>query len=201
MIDIEMVEIWRDVPGFETGYEVSNMGRIRSKERISEGGFHMKAKILNTRISDAGWLTVTVDRYKKLTIHNVVAAVFLPPPPNEYCTKIRYKDNNPLNVAADNLYWMESEAMKTKARRDMKRAKKNLKEVKYPKHAIVQLRKNGEVVRRYYGIEEVLQVHPSWEIGDLIMNLSGHFPDAYGWVFMYQSDYEKITEMNNADNL
>ena len=34
--DINMDEIWKDIVGYEGLYQVSNMGRVRSKERIFE---------------------------------------------------------------------------------------------------------------------------------------------------------------------
>lgn len=38
-------EEWRDIAGFEDSYEVSNLGRVRSKERIASNGSHLSPKI------------------------------------------------------------------------------------------------------------------------------------------------------------
>lgn len=50
-----MTEIWKDIPEYEGLYQVSNMGRIKSLERISvrnngkseNANYHIKEKILN----------------------------------------------------------------------------------------------------------------------------------------------------------
>ncbi|WP_235808608.1 NUMOD4 domain-containing protein, partial [Lacticaseibacillus paracasei] len=38
-------EIWKDIEGFEGLYQVSNMGRVRSLERVDAQGRRLKGKV------------------------------------------------------------------------------------------------------------------------------------------------------------
>ena len=39
-----MIEIWKDILGYEGLYQVSNFGRVKSLERIDYLGHHRKEK-------------------------------------------------------------------------------------------------------------------------------------------------------------
>lgn len=56
-----MDEIWKDIVGYEGLYQVSNMGRVRSKERIFEskgtGRYKRNAQILSLGKHSKGYLT------------------------------------------------------------------------------------------------------------------------------------------------
>lgn len=68
-----MTEQWRDVPGYEGHYQVSNHGRVKSlkfgKERIMVGGLNSRGYITVSLRLDGGVSTKT--------IHSLVAAAFL----------------------------------------------------------------------------------------------------------------------------
>lgn len=85
-----MDEIWKDIVGYEGLYQVSNMGRVRSKERIFEskgtGRYKRNAQILSLGKHSKGYLTVTLfknGKYKRFLIHRLVAKSFLPRDPKE----------------------------------------------------------------------------------------------------------------------
>lgn len=107
-----MQEIWKDVFGYEGLYEVSNLGRVRSVDRIttqSNNGVlsqnKYKGKILNGR-SDKGYIRVHVSKNGKsesLLVHRIVASAFCEKPAG--CDIVNHLDNNPSNNRADNLEW------------------------------------------------------------------------------------------------
>ena len=73
---VEMEE-WRDVPGWEGLYEVSDDGRVRS---LREGRYHMKEK---TPTNVRGYLKVSLyqkPRHQMISVHRLVAEVFVPNP-------------------------------------------------------------------------------------------------------------------------
>lgn len=47
----EAIEIWKDIPEYEGLYQASNMGRIKSLERIDALGHRLKEKILKPQIN------------------------------------------------------------------------------------------------------------------------------------------------------
>lgn len=78
-----MPEIWKDVQGYETHYEISSLGCLRSKDRIApcKGGTRrVKAAFKKTFINKGGYEITTLSLNGKLrtfTIHQLVAQAFL----------------------------------------------------------------------------------------------------------------------------
>lgn len=77
-------EIWKDINGFEGLYQVSDLGRVRSLDRVVEriDGKRVKLSgvVLSPSINNAGYLRVSLSRgrvaYEK-QIHSIVAETFL----------------------------------------------------------------------------------------------------------------------------
>ena len=103
-----MIEIWRDINEYEGIYQVSNLGNVRSVDRIIDRGFSklpLKGKILSPS-NNAGYLFVILSKNcnaKTAFIHRLVAETFIPNPDNLPC--VNHKDENPLNNRVDNLEW------------------------------------------------------------------------------------------------
>jgi len=103
-----MEEIFKDVVGHEGYYEISNLGKLRSKTRIvkhSKGGF----KTTNSKIKKPNNC-----RYKQssiykngictpILIHRLVALAFIPNPENK--PQVNHKDGNKHNNRVENLEW------------------------------------------------------------------------------------------------
>lgn len=104
-----MEEIWKPVVGYESYYEVSNLGKVRSISRtvkLYRGEKFMEGKILSPRLRN-GYLAVelTVDGIEKTkSIHRLVAEVFCEK--KDGCTVIDHIDANKLNNHSDNLEWV-----------------------------------------------------------------------------------------------
>ena len=78
-------EIWEDVVGWEGVYQVSNLGRVRSLDRIVYGKNvrHCKGQLLTLRYDKDGYLTahcrnVTDGKNMLLKVHRLVAEAFIP---------------------------------------------------------------------------------------------------------------------------
>ena len=99
-----MIEIWKDIPGYEGLYKASNTGKIYSiankRELISK--------------SPAGYLYVGLrkDGFKKtVAVHRLIAKTFLPNPENK--PEVHHKDHNAQNNRIDNLEWITPEENKS----------------------------------------------------------------------------------------
>lgn len=104
------MEIWKPIPGFEDYYEASNLGRIRSKERMYIGRWgtprHLSTHVLKTNNTHNGYLQVkfSIDgvKYQPL-VHRLVASTFIANPLN--LPQVNHKDGDATNNNAENLEW------------------------------------------------------------------------------------------------
>ena len=104
-----MPEIWKDILGYEGFYEVSDLGRIRTKERrVPTKGDNktrlVKAMLRKTFPNKQGYPIVTLSRENKLatfTVHQLVAQAFIPGFIKG--TELNHIDGDKGNPAASNL--------------------------------------------------------------------------------------------------
>ena len=92
---------WRNIPGWEGDYKVSNSGEVRSYKRAH---IHGKPHTLKQTVNTQGYSCVSLSRNGKSYMHNVhslVASAFLGPLPNGQ--EVRHLDGNRLNNLVDNL--------------------------------------------------------------------------------------------------
>lgn len=101
-----MIEVFRDIPGYEGLYQVSNLGNVKSLGNGDNNSNVGKERMLKLQKDKDGYLTVflSIHNYKKLhKVHRLVAQAFLPNP-NNY-PQINHKDKNRSNNNVDNLEW------------------------------------------------------------------------------------------------
>ena len=112
-----MSETWKPVSGDQPGYEVSNLGRVRSLSRtiVERGGRERKipGTVLTPFRLSKGYLGVTIGgRTKK--VHRLVAAAFIGNAPGK---QVRHLDGNPHNNCVENLeYGTNSENQRDSVR-------------------------------------------------------------------------------------
>lgn len=93
-----MEEVWKDIPGYEGRYKVSNMGRIFSV---------LKNKFCKIDTHQKGYYTVTLSKNKHTThkgIHYWVALAFIPNP--EHKPEVHHIDKDKRNNCVENLMWV-----------------------------------------------------------------------------------------------
>lgn len=101
-------EIWKPILGYEGLYEVSNLGRIKSKPRYNRNKTILLTPSLNKKQGRLSVILTDHNGYnKRVSIHRIVAMAFVENPYPEYYTEINHKDENPKNNSADNLEWCD----------------------------------------------------------------------------------------------
>lgn len=99
-----MIEIWREVPGYETFYVVSSHGRVKVLDRTLR--FRKATKLLNPTMWH-GYPSVTLTDgegvRRHLTVHRLVAAAFIP---NALALEyVNHADYDRSNALPYNLEW------------------------------------------------------------------------------------------------
>lgn len=108
-------EIWKAVKGFEGLYEVSNLGRVKSLERITQSSskngnvYERKThgRTLKQYVDRYGYMKVILTKEGKpyyFTVHRLVAIAFVENPHSKKC--VDHIDCNRTNNHSDNLRWV-----------------------------------------------------------------------------------------------
>jgi hypothetical protein len=103
-------EIWKDIPGYEGIYQVSDLGNVKSLKRFikrSDGSvLPIKEKLLKPRVLNTGYFLVTLcyngSKNQKL-IHQLVAISFLNHKPDGWNIVVDHIDNDKSNNKLGNL--------------------------------------------------------------------------------------------------
>ena len=102
-------EVWKDIPGYEDRYQVSNLGRVRSlphkvRGRCPSGTEFWRVspgKMLRPGRMPSGHLSVSLGRHNSLCVHYLVLLAFVGPRPDGY--DVCHIDGNPENNTLENL--------------------------------------------------------------------------------------------------
>lgn len=101
-----MIEIWKDIEGYEGVYQISSLGRVRSLNYNHTG----EIKIIKLQDNGKGYLRAHLhknNKTKKYMVHRLVAQAFIPNPDN--LPFINHKDENSHNNTLNNLEWCTHE--------------------------------------------------------------------------------------------
>ena len=95
-------ERWKPIFGYDGMYEVSDLGRVRSK-------YSGEWKVLMFDMDRNGYLKVGLSKYGKVKhflVHRLVAQAFIEND-NIFNTEVNHKDENKQNNRASNLEWCD----------------------------------------------------------------------------------------------
>ena len=105
------MEVWKDIKGYE-GYQVSNVGRIRTHNKTTytekHGVRHWQNRVLSQKTAKDKAMRVELWKDGKpntVLVHRIVALTFLGEPPELNMT-VNHIDGNRKNNRVENLEWL-----------------------------------------------------------------------------------------------
>lgn len=184
-----MQEIWKDIPGYNGKYRVSNFGNVMSINYLNQG----IDKLLSLKNHHSGYLIVRLcsgkkENQKNRSVHSLVAEAFIPNPYNKKC--VNHIDGNKKNNRVDNLEWVThrentQHAIRTGLRDPHNNNHPNGADTPNSR-AVMQYSKSGEYIRTWSCISDAARaigIKPCM----ITNNASGRTKSAHGFIWKYQS--------------
>lgn len=184
----EIEEIWKDIEGYEGYYQVSNLGRVRSLDRIlfkSNGRTEKRqGQIMLPCKGKDGYLLIGLRREtkskKSFSVHRLVAEAFIPNPNN--LPQVNHKDENIHNNNADNLEWCTCLYNNNYGNR-------NDKLTKYDKDREVLVYLEGEYFTKY---KNVLHLCEEFKIDKNLFSAKRSYVKVDNYIFVYAYIFDDI---------
>lgn len=177
------MEQWKDIKDYEGLYQVSNMGRIRSLDRLVKGGYGcqklIKGKIIKPYEAPSGYYKLSLYSHRKremVYVHKTVAENWLPNPDNLPC--INHKDENKKNNSVDNLEWCSYSYNNTYNGKQKITAEKTSK-------AVYQYSLSGELIKEWKSTMDI-QRSTGYLNGNIGKACRGKYKQAYGFKWSYK---------------
>ena len=185
------MEVWKDISGYEGRYQVSNLGNVRSLDRLvasKNGSFaSRKGQTLIQNKRRSGYLCVnlcTHGRSRVVETQRLVALAFIPNPEQLPC--VNHVDEDKTNNAVTNLEWC-TQAYNVKYGTRTLRARQSMINGKLSK-PVVQCDLDGNVIAEFPSFAEVrrkLGFDPA-KVNACALNRP-HRKTAYGYRWHYKN--------------
>lgn len=192
-----MKEIWKDIDGYDGLYQVSNMGRVRVKDRVVKVVREVKYKghILSQSMDKDGYKLVHIHGKTK-KVHRLVAMAFIENPSNS--PQINHKDLNKSNNNVNNLEWCTSaENNRHSYIHNPDRGRGGTKFGKNPNSRSVLQLKDGVIIRKYDSMSRVQEY--GFNPGSVSKSVrSGKPYNGYKWRYSQKDDEVRAIETLNV---
>ena len=175
-------EIWKDIEGYEGYYQVSNIGRVRSLDRVIERKgkpARLKGKILS-QVVNCGYLYVCFrkngdGKNYHHAVHRLVGKAFVSGYKEGY--DINHKDNVRSNNNAENLEWC-TRSYNIQYMRDY------FPRIDTQKRAVIQMDLDGNEIAKYEKMNDAAKA-TGINVGNIGNVCQGRSKTAGGYLWRY----------------
>lgn len=177
-----MKEIWKDVKGYEELYQVSNLGRVRSLDRLDGANHRLKGSIMKGCEITGGYLGVTLYKNSVVSskkIHRLVAEAFIPN--SEHKPQVNHINEDKTNNMVSNLEWMTAKENNNHGTRNERIGRAVSKSKSIP--IIATNIKTGESTE-FYGTRECARQLGLYQ-STITRVLQGKYKQTGGYTFEY----------------
>lgn len=182
-----MIEIWKDIEGYEGLYQISNMGNVMS---LGNGKSNASIRKLLKPYKTGhyrNYLCVKLLKngiQKQYRIHKLVAEAFIPNP--NHLPQVNHKDEDTLNNCVENLEWCDAKYNSNYGSRTKRQSKKMVNNPKISKK-VNQYTLDGEFVRDWPSVSEIERCL-GFSTALISACCNGKYKQLYGFIWCYASD-------------
>lgn len=191
------IEVWKDIEGYEGLYQVSNLGNVKSLDRVvpfRNSEMSIKGKMLTKKnVKGYHMAQLCSDGIKvRKSVHRLVAQAFIPNKYNK--SEVNHLDENKLNNKVDNLEWATSKENANYGMRNKKISDFVKKNGVVRKNGFITKSKrvsqvdllSGDVIKVFDSLAEAnLSLGKKKSSGNISMCCSGKLKMAYGYQWKY----------------
>lgn len=162
-------EIWKAVVGYEDFYDVSNIGRVRSKDRFRTVGLFGSKVIpgrmlsINTKQEYIGVTITDADNKRRRTsVHRLVAQAFIPNPDNK--SQVNHINRDKHDNRVENLEWCT--------------ASENMQHISITRSYCLNSKEKRDRVR--FVADDILEIRRKKEDGYSIQQIAREYNSSWG---------------------
>lgn len=163
-----MKEIWKDVKNYEGLYQVSNLGNVKSNQ-----------KILKPNKTHNGYLNVRLykdNKVKGYGIHRLVAEAFIPNVDN--LPQVNHIDGNKKNNNVKNLEWCNAEYNQLHA----------IKNGMVKIHKVMQYDLNGNFIKEWESIKLIAKHYNTSHV-NIVNCCNGKIKTSNNFIWKYKEEF------------
>lgn len=156
-----MKEIWKDIKGYEGMYQVSNLGRVKSLDRVGVDGKKYKGRERKVIVGKVGYKVVDLyigGKRETKSIHRLIAESFIPNTNDN--PEVNHIDHDKLNNSIENLEWV--------TRRENFNAAIKYGQLDHKLTPVVQIDvESGMVINRFKSIQSASRHSSKFGVGNI----------------------------------
>ena len=178
-----MQEIWKDVPGYEGLYQVSNVGRVKSVYRIinRNRGYVARKEVILKPCIRRRYLFVQLSKngkQKNFFVHRLVAMAFIDNPKNY--PQIDHINGDKYNNSVDNLRWVTAKENSNNPNASNSPIGKTKKG-----KVIIQCDLQGNPIKEWASSVDIQRKFGYWR-GNITNCCLGVVKTSYGYIWRYK---------------